>query len=174
MLEEEVQEELKIMVERGRSAVDQETFRRPISELCRRTITAVDENARIGPTVRLMQEKTIGAVAITRGGKLSGILTERDVFRKVLSRWAQFEDLPVTEIMTANPTFLQKNDSIVFLMNKMYTGGFRHVPIVDEKGVPLHMVAVRDVFHFFFEHFPPELINVPSEPFRGVSQEYGG
>ena len=174
MLEEEVDEELKIMTERARSAVDQETFRRPIAELCRRTITLVNEQDLIGPTVQLMREKAIGAVGVTQGGALTGILTERDVFRKVLGRWAEFEKRPVSDIMTANPTFLQKNDSIVFLMNKMYTGGYRHVPILGPDGTPRHMVSVRDLFFFFFEHFPSELINVTSDPFRGESRQYSG
>ena len=174
MLEEEVEEEWKTMAERAQSAVDKETFRRPISELCRRTITLVQEEDRIGPTVQLMKDKTIGAVGVARGLALTGILTERDVFRKVLGRWADFENRPVTDIMTANPTFLHKSDSIVFLMNKMYTGGYRHVPILDPDGTPRHMVSVRDVFFFFFEHFPSELINVPSDPFRGESKQYSG
>lgn len=174
MIDDEVDQELQIMAERASDALDPETFRRPIAELCRRPITTVKETDSVADTVHMMQKKEIGAVAVMAGEKLTGIFTERDVFRRALGQLGHLQDHPVSEIMTPNPTYLLKTDSIVFLMNKMHVGGYRHVPILDGTGRPLHMISVRDLLHFFFEHFPPELVNVPSDPYRGPARQYSG
>ena len=41
----------------------------------------------------------------------------------------------------------------------MSVGGFRHVPIVDAEGRPVHVVSVRDVVEFLVEAFPQEVLN---------------
>ncbi|MCC7536176.1 MAG: CBS domain-containing protein, partial [Deltaproteobacteria bacterium] len=44
--------------------------------------------------------------------------------------------------------------------------GYRHIPVLDEHGKPAHIVSVRDVLGYIAEHFPQEVLNVPSEPTR--------
>jgi CBS domain-containing protein len=41
----------------------------------------------------------------------------------------------------------------------MSVGGFRHVPIVDERGRPAGVVSVRDVVDLLVEAFPAEILN---------------
>ena len=84
-----------------------------------------------------------------------------------------FENRLVSEIMTPEPTFLKKRDNIVYLMNKMYVGGYRHIPILDEENKPIHMISLRHVLQYFFEFFPEEILNVAPEPYRGPPQREG-
>ena len=50
---------------------------------------------------------------------------------------------PIREVMTPDPEALSPDDPIVFALNKMSVGGFRHVPLVDPE-VP-HESYVADV-----------------------------
>jgi hypothetical protein len=59
-------------------------------------------------------------------------------------------------------------------MNKMHVGGFRHVPIVDENGKPLHVLSLRAVLRYFIEQFGSQVVNLPPEPFRGERKEASG
>lgn len=169
-------EELRIMDERASHGqnLDADTFQQPIRELTRRQVETLDVSASVGDAVELMRKANFGAVVITKESKLSGILTERDVLLKALGREDDWHALPVTELMTARPDTLQLDDPIVFVMNRMHVGGYRHVPIVDEQNVPTHIVSIRDVMRFLLEHFEPEVSNIPPEPYRGPPKRWGG
>jgi CBS domain-containing protein len=128
----------------------------------------------VGDAIRTMQEHRIGSVLVVDGDRLAGIVTERDVLTKVATKDVSFQESPVTRVMTADPETLQPGDSLIFLMNKMHVGGFRHVPIVDPDGKPLHVLSLRAVLRYFIEQFGSRVVNVPPDPFRGESKEGSG
>ena len=71
--------------------------------------------------------------------------------------------------MTKQPEVLTLDDSIAFAPNRMSTGDFRHVPLVDERGQPLAVVSVRDVVNFVAQHFAAPVQNLPPTPSRRSS-----
>ncbi len=169
-------EELRIMDERARSGqhVSADTLQEPTGELCTRRVETADVNATVRECVDVMRAANFGAVVITREGKLAGILTERDLLRTALTREDDWLSMPVSDFMTKNPDSLRKDDPMVFVMNRMHVGGYRHVPIVDENDVPTHIVSIRDVLRFLLSHFEDEVSNIPPEPYRGPPKRYGG
>jgi CBS domain-containing protein len=46
----------------------------------------------------------------------------------------------------------------------MAEGGYRHLPIVDEDGVPQGVLAVRGIVHYLVDHFPNTVYNLPPDP----------
>jgi len=174
-MHEEIKQELDRLRESGRhgGVLSADTFERPISELCKRPVQALDVSATIGDAVRTMQEGRFGAVPITRNGKLAGIVTERDMLMKVLGRPDEYDKQPVTHIMTPDPDALRAEDDLAYMMNRMHIGGFRHVPVVNDQGEPTHMVSLRDVLAFILDHFADVVQNIPSEPYRGEPTREG-
>ena len=65
--------------------------------------------------------------------------------------------------MTRDPEHLSAEASVAWVLNKMAIGGFRHVPVVDEKDHPVVVVSVRDVVAFLVEFFPHDVLNLPPE-----------
>lgn len=171
MLQDHLDEEQRIMDERNRAPrrLDSETFDRPIRELCHWPVCATTSGATIGDTVRLMQQTRVGAVLVVDDGRMVGIVTERDVLMKVLGKIAAWESEPVTRIMTPEPTALHREDAIKFAVHQMHLGGYRHIPVLDEEGKPVHVISIRDVLGYVAEHFPRELMNVPPSPTRTSS-----
>ena len=45
----------------------------------------------------------------------------------------------------------------------MSVGGFRHVPVVNQRGFPVAVISVRDVVEFLVEAFPSEILNLPPD-----------
>lgn len=175
-MNDKIDEELALMDERSaeRTMIGAELLEREIGELCRVPVRTLEISATIGDAIDLMQEHRFGAVVITRDGKLAGILTERDLLMKVVGKLDDYRGRPVTEIMTADPESLRKDDELVYLMNAMHTGGFRHLPIIDDEGKPLHIVSLRDVLAYILDHFAAEIQNIPPAPFRGERRRYSG
>ncbi len=174
MYDEELEDELSRMYEEDRVAktLDSATFKKPIKHLKVRKPVLVSPGQSVMEAVRLMQEKKLGCLLVSEGGRLVGIFTERDVLTRVFGR-KDVEALRVRDVMTPNPEAFQPDDSIAFVLNAMSVGGYRHVPVVDEKGAPIAVVSVKDIVGFIIEHFPEEVLNLPPEPIRTTEQREG-
>jgi signal-transduction protein with cAMP-binding, CBS, and nucleotidyltransferase domain len=171
-----IEEELTIAEERSSQppTITPDVLEEPISSLCEGPAVSVPMDATVGDAIRAMQEHRIGSVLVVDGDDLLGIVTERDVLMKATGRDLSVLDAPVTRIMTADPETLRVGDRVIFLMNKMHVGGFRHVPIVDDAGKPLHVLSLRAVLRYFIEQFGSRVVNLPPEPFRGERKEASG
>ena len=63
---------------------------------------------------------------------------------------------------------------IVFALNKMGVGGFRHVPLVDENYRPVGIVSVRHIVRYVVDFFAKEVMNLPPEPGMDIGQSREG
>jgi CBS domain-containing protein len=123
-------------------------------------------DATVARAIETMRKKKVGAVLVVakkRPRKLVGILTERDLLQRVLVKKG-YGRLALQKVMTAAPETLRPGDSLAYALNKMSVGRFRHVPLVDEDGVPVGMLSVRDVIDFVVELIPEQVLNLPPEP----------
>ena len=75
---------------------------------------------------------------------LLGIFSERDLLKKVAGLHDLYAGMPVKSFMTARPDAVTSGDTLAFVLHKMDTGGYRHVPVVDA-GKPVGIVSVRDM-----------------------------
>lgn len=164
-------EEVLVMTrEAGRhSLLDDEALEVPLSAICSRPAETMDVSGTVIEAVEIMRRGGIGSVLITSSGRLSGIVTERDFLLKGPERLDGIRERSVSEFMTSDPETLRLEDPVLYVMNKMHVGGFRHVPIVDPEGIPLHVISIKDVLAFILGHFESAVTNLPVEPFRGVS-----
>ena len=116
----------------------------PVAALGPREPVTVPDAATLGEAIRLMIDRGVGAVLVTdAGGRLVGILTERDFLTKVAGA-ADFPARPVAEFMTPDPETVAPTDALGFALGKMDAGGYRHLPVV-EAGRPVGVISVRDV-----------------------------
>ncbi len=112
----------------------------------------VDVQDALGAAVDLMASHRIGAVLVTRQGKLTGIFTERDVLKLFASRQETPPEValthPVERYMTADPISAQKSDGYDTVYMKMKVHGVRHIPVLDGEQLT-GIVSIRDLIHFY-------------------------
>ena len=135
----------------------------PIARLEPVAPVTVPPSTTIGEAVRTMNEHRIGCLLVVRDDELMGIVTERDVLTKVVGTAVSL-DQPVGDIMTADPETLRPEHELVFALNRMSVGGYRHVPLVDDAGKPVGIVSMRNFIDYIVECFPGQVLNVPSDP----------
>jgi CBS domain-containing protein len=108
-------------------------------------IISIEPTADLAAAVKLLSAHRIGAVVIRgAGGRLAGILSERDIMRAIYEHGAAALTLPVGQVMTRNVTTCGEDDSIASIMERMTTGKFRHMPVVS-KGELIGLVSIGDV-----------------------------
>ena len=123
-------------------------------------------NATVAKAIEVMRKKEVGAIMVVSNGrprKLVGLFTERDLLNRVLSVRG-YGRLTLAKVMTRAPESLQPKDSLVYALNKMSVGRFRHIPLVDERNVPVGMLSIRDIIDFIVELIPEAVLNLPSSP----------
>ena len=121
----------------------------PISRLRPPRPICVSPDTSLAEAIAQLRGKNVGALLITDpGGKLIGIFTERDVLYKVAGRLRDLAAIPVSRMMTPNPTALQATVPIAHALHLMAVHGFRHIPIVDEEGRPRGLTSFRGVVQF--------------------------
>jgi CBS domain-containing protein len=92
---------------------------------------AIGPDARVYDALKLMAEKDVGALVVTEGGKLAGIISERDYARKVILHGKSSYDIPVRDIMTAKVVTVQPAQTVEDCMALMTSRRVRHLPVVD-------------------------------------------
>lgn len=96
-------------------------------------------------------------------GRLLGVLTERDIFARLVGPNAEL-DQPVERLMVDHPNTLHLDQPVRRALELMQTGKFRNVPLVDDDGVLVGVVRPVDVLKYLAEAFPEELLNLPPRP----------
>lgn len=83
--------------------------------------------------VTQMAEKNFGSVFITDADNhILGVMTERDIFRRVIGESRDPKTTPVSEVMTTEVRMASKDDQVVDWLQVMSNERFRRLPIVDE------------------------------------------
>jgi CBS domain-containing protein len=108
-------------------------------------VHTISEKASIREASRLMADKHIGCLVILNGGRLKGILSERDVMTRVVALGQDPDATSVAEVMTTRVSTVSPDESSDQALMRMQDGGFRHLPIVKD-GLVLGMLSVRDLY----------------------------
>jgi CBS domain-containing protein len=85
--------------------------------------------------VSIMAENNYGSVVIVdKNQKVIGIVTERDIVKKIVQKGLSAKSTSLEKIMTANPRVANENDDIVDWLRIMSNDRFRRLPVVDSDG----------------------------------------
>jgi CBS domain-containing protein len=151
----------------------------PLTVVSRREPVSVAPGASIRACLDAIQRGGTGdSVFVTEAdGRLRGVLTERDVFgRLVGDDVAEPVDLdaPVDDLMTTTPRTLRLSQTVADALALMQTGRYRNVPVVDDDTRLVGVVRQVDILRFLAESFPEEFLNLPPRPHQRMEQAEGG
>jgi CBS domain-containing protein len=146
-----------------------------LKSLSRREPLTVRPGTSLGDCLARIQTTGVGdSVFVTdKAGHLQGVLTERDIFAKLVGTNADLEQ-PVESLMVDHPWTLHLDEPIRHAIDLMQTGRYRNVPLVDDDNVLVGVVRPVDVLKFLAEAFPEELLNLPPRPHQRMVAQEGG
>ena len=109
-----------------------------------REVISVSPDASVFDAIRIMAEKSIGAVVVISDGRLSGIMSERDYARKVIIKGRSSRGTPVAEIMTTDVITTTGAQTVNECMNTMSERRIRHLPVVED-GSLVGVISIGDL-----------------------------
>jgi CBS domain-containing protein len=109
-------------------------------------IHALNENDTAFDAAKRMIELDVGAMVVNDAeGNLAGIVSERDIARRVVARSLDPKKTLLSEIMTRDPDTLNPRDTAIDALEIMRLRHHRHLPVV-EGGRVVGMVSIRDLY----------------------------
>ncbi len=100
-----------------------------------REIHSIEPDAPVFDALKLLADKDIGALLVVAGGKLVGILSERDYARKVILQGKSSHDVRVREIMTEKVLSVRPEQTVEDCMALMTAKRIRHLPVLEGEAI---------------------------------------
>ena len=142
--------------------------------LSRRQPVQVPPGTSLADCVKAIQRTGTGdsVFVCDADGVLLGVLTERDVFARIVAGHVDLGE-PVETLMTTTPMTLDLEQSIRDAIELMQTGRYRNVPVIDDGGHLVGVVRQSDIIKYLAESFPEELLNLPPRPHQKMKEPEG-
>lgn len=109
-----------------------------------RDLWTISSEAKVIDALKLMAEKSIGALVVMSGKKLVGIISERDYARKVILLGKSSIDTRVKDIMTASVYYVHPETLTQECMALMTKNRIRHLPVIQE-GKLIGLISIGDI-----------------------------
>ena len=121
--------------------VEQALHDASVTSLQSQPFLCVDSSTSVRDAMKLMTGKHISCVLVTEDAKLVGVFGDRDVLDKVALEYDDVIDEPVSTVMSTDPAFVGEFDSAAKALAVMVGSGYRHIPIVNDKSVPIGIIS---------------------------------
>jgi CBS domain-containing protein len=121
----------------------------------------------------MLTQDQAAVVVVDTGGRLSGIATDRDLFKRAADR--DPAKSTIGAVMTPDPEAVRPDDRICYAVNRMMALSCRTVPLVDEERRPVGLVTVDDIAKWLAALFPEAILNLrPGDRLKRPTERDGG
>jgi len=107
-------------------------------------ITAAADDT-VESAARMMRERGVGCLIVTREGHPVGIVTDRDLVIRVLAEGRDGTSARLGDFVTYDPFTASVHDSIESVAERMRRHGVRRIPVVDDDGKAVGIVTADDL-----------------------------
>ncbi len=118
-----------------------------VEDVMIKDVVTVDADTTVKKAVEIMNKHEIGCLVVMKGDKLVGILTERDILKRVLAESRNPEKTKVSEIMTTPVITASPTTDLEEAAKLMFEKNVKKLPVVSE-GKLVGLVTLTDLARF--------------------------
>jgi CBS domain-containing protein len=108
-------------------------------------VITIEPHATLAAAVAVLAKHRIGALVVLGADqRVIGILSERDIVRALAELGADALTTPLAQVMTRKVVTCGEAETVAVIMERMTTGKFRHVPVLDQDQL-VGIVSIGDV-----------------------------
>jgi CBS domain-containing protein len=115
-----------------------------IEDWMSKPVKRVSKDISVREAVKIMDENNIGVLPVTEKDVPIGVITERDILRRVTAKQIDLDKSRVEDIMTKNPVTIEHSASILEATRMMSENNFRRLLVV-KNGKLVGVVTAKDV-----------------------------
>ncbi|HEV7192629.1 MAG TPA: CBS domain-containing protein [Jatrophihabitantaceae bacterium] len=108
------------------------------------TVVTISPSDAVTALVSQLADHKVGALVVANGDTVAGIVSERDVVRRLAERGAAILELTVADIMTTDVVSCDPQDSVDSVAATMTERRIRHMPVISDGGL-VGIVSIGDV-----------------------------
>ena len=107
-------------------------------------VESISDDATVLKAAETMNQRHIGALVVTRGEKVVGIFTERDILNRIVAKHRDPSGTIVRDVMTAPVACCTPETSRTECRNVMKNRRIRHLPVVEDDRL-VGIVSIGDI-----------------------------
>lgn len=115
-----------------------------VSDIMSGSVITIDKREPVIAAARLLKRMNLGALPVTDGGKLAGMLTDRDIVLRCVAGGGDAREMTVEDIMTRGVVTASPDAKVDDAARRMGRGQVRRLPVVDD-GKLIGMVTLADM-----------------------------
>ena len=115
-----------------------ELFTKSVGKFVNNDFLLLDESLSLKDGIKQLQENKKSTILLKNKKGLAGIITEKDIARKVVFKFKETQLLK--EVMTKNVKFVFADDLLFHAVGKMRKNNFNHLPVLNQKYEVLGMI----------------------------------
>jgi CBS domain-containing protein len=135
-----------------------------VQEVMTTNPTSVEAASPVAEVAKIMKQKDVGVVPIVEGGRLVGTVTDRDIAVRVVAEGKDPRSLSVHEIASTELVTVNPEQDLDEALRLMATHQVRRLPVVEEDGKLVGIVAQADVARESDDKKTGDLVEDISQP----------
>ncbi len=153
---------------------ESQPFEQPVSLIMTTNLVVVEEGTLVRKAASIMAEKECGCLIVVSGYLAVGIVTERDVVRKVTAEGIDPSKLLIQDIMTTPLITVTQKATIRETAEKMSTYGVRRMVVTDETGRLVGLVTAGGLAEWLasLKNYTDPTLNAIARVKRGETGPY--
>ena len=118
-----------------------------VSDVMVKDVMTVDEDTSVKEAAGVMDKFEIGCLIAVRKGKATGILTERDLLKRIVAESRDAAKTKVKDIMSSPLVVVQPSMDLEEAIKLMFQVKIKKLPVVDDKRL-VGLVTLTDIARF--------------------------
>jgi CBS domain-containing protein len=125
-----------------------------VADVMVREVITIDENSTVKEAAEVMNKFEIGCLIAVRKGKAVGIITERDLLKRVVAEAKDVNKTRVKDVMSSPLVVVEPGMDLEEAVKLMFQMKIKKLPVVEEKRL-VGLVSLTDI-----ARFQPQMIKI--------------
>jgi CBS domain-containing protein len=133
-----------------------------VKEMMHKGAEYVAPNAKLQVIAKKMRDYDVGSIPVCEGGKIVGMVTDRDIAVRALANGKDLSKLEAKDVMSKDVVFCRDNEEAEDAIRIMEDNRIRRLPVLNDAKRLVGMVSLGDISHALSQELTGEVTRAVS------------